>query len=163
MSENNLHIVIGPAMANDLDAVVELHLRALEEELSKSAAASFRRIDRDRRLEIVAFFRDAMVSDHFCILTAQTQGEIIGFTLACQRSQLGESPESVGMINGAYVLPEYRGQGIASQLAHAALNWMRMRGLTAVELNATLGEHGVEGFWRKLGFEPLELVMIRKL
>jgi GNAT superfamily N-acetyltransferase len=59
-------------------------------------------------------------------------------------------------IEDLYVLPVYRGRGVAGELVEAAVAWCGERGCSDVEVVVTSeGEHrrGLTGWYRRLGFE----------
>jgi GNAT superfamily N-acetyltransferase len=61
----------------------------------------------------------------------------------------------LGEIADLYVLPEARGNGVARRLVHAAIDWCRSRGCSAVAVITTpQGEaaHGLSNFYSRLGF-----------
>ncbi|MGH7047013.1 MAG: GNAT family N-acetyltransferase [Stellaceae bacterium] len=63
----------------------------------------------------------------------------------------------LGEIGDLYVLPGARRRGIAGALVHAAIEWCRLQGCSAVEVVITAeGErtHGLSRFYQRLGFAP---------
>lgn len=61
------------------------------------------------------------------------------------------------------VRPTHRRQGIARQLAQAALDWIRDRGVERVELQVANGNVEGQAFWRALGFSDLMDVLHKRL
>ena len=62
-----------------------------------------------------------------------------------------------GLINTLYVLPKYRGKGIAKKLVNETLKWFRSKGIN----HFTLGTHALHKkailFWRHIGFTDYNL------
>ncbi len=62
-----------------------------------------------------------------------------------------------------HVLPAYRRQGVAKALLRACSDAARKAGATHVSLEVlTANEHG-EMVWRRLGFEPVDLLLAQSL
>lgn len=156
-------VIIANANISDLKTISQLHLAALEEELSKSAASSFRTVDLNSLEHLDFFLKDSISSDSACILLAKLAGETIAYAFACERPALCEKPSILGSVNGIYVIPKYRKNGIASLLYDELLNWFQARGLDVIELNVTHGSQAAEKFWESKGFRILEKVMYKKI
>ena len=61
----------------------------------------------------------------------------------------------LGEIGDLYVMPGYRGRGIAAMLVAVSLDWCRGKGCSAVSVTITPeGEekHALSGFYARLGF-----------
>ena len=158
----NNNIQIEKASTQDIDAIVELHMEALKEEFSFSAASEFRSVNYEAKESVRDFFENTIYSDDFHLLIAH-KNEVIGFALFLEHAPLAEIPKRVGYVNGIYVKPELRGQGIADSFIENAICWFRSRNVEILELSATVGSDRVNGFWKKWGFKPLEQTLFRKI
>lgn len=98
------------------------------------------------------------------ILTlAMTQDErLVGFhhaALAFLPDYLGGG--KIARVLSLYVAGPHRGIGIGRHLSESAEEWMRMKGATSVEVQASVTESSSRGFWEKLGMTP-ELIQLRR-
>jgi len=53
------------------------------------------------------------------------------------------------------IMPEYQGQGLASQLLMAVINFARENDLTTLFLEVRLSNHPARGLYEKLGFQQV--------
>jgi GNAT superfamily N-acetyltransferase len=63
-----------------------------------------------------------------------------------------------GYIYGVYVLPAWRGKGIATRLTWATVDWLRARGCTQIKLHAAKNARPI---YERLGFEPSNEMVLR--
>jgi len=99
---------------------------------------------------------DRMLADPFCwcalaLADGKAQAVVtVSTVLYVEWGRLGE-------IGDLYILPEYRGRGLARLLIERAKNWCRAQGCSAVSVTITpTGEarHRLSRFYSRLGFEP---------
>jgi ribosomal protein S18 acetylase RimI-like enzyme len=84
------------------------------------------------------------------------EDEVLGFLLGTSMLfSWGRSFE----INDLAVLPEYQGKGIGTKLLERCLSDMKERGIKMVNL-ITSTDEGLNGYYRKFGFEPAGDVML---
>ena len=83
----------------------------------------------DHGPEISAFFAGT-AKEPLAVLMAETASdEIVGFVELSIRTDLaGHSRERVGQVEALYVLPEFRGHGLARKLLRASREWAREQG-----------------------------------
>jgi GNAT superfamily N-acetyltransferase len=98
---------------------------------------------------------DRMLADPSCWCALAVDGEnaqgviTVSTVLYVEWGRLGE-------IGDLYVLPEYRGRGLARRLVERAKTWCRAQGCTAVSVTITpAGErrHRLSQFYARVGFE----------
>jgi aminoglycoside 6'-N-acetyltransferase I len=65
----------------------------------------------------------------------------------------------VAFLEGVYVLPANRGQGIARQLVAGVQEWAEERGCTELASDALLNNHGSHAMHKALGFAETERVV----
>jgi len=70
---------------------------------------------------------------------------------------------TTGYMANSYVLPEYRGKGIYSQFAAAALDWFKENQIKAVYFYVYKENRIVVDFWEKQGFKPIRLIMRKEI
>lgn len=61
----------------------------------------------------------------------------------------------VCFLSGLSVLPEYRRQGIATELMRVCEQICEKRGIFRIDLNSVLTDY-VQGFYKKLGYIPIK-------
>jgi aminoglycoside 6'-N-acetyltransferase I len=94
------------------------------------------------------------------------QGEARGFIEVALRIDYVNGTESspVGFVEGVYVVPEARRQGIARALVAGAERWALSRGCTEMASDALLDNHVSHATHLALGFQETErVVYFRKL
>lgn len=153
-----------PDFKGELDWIAGLYAQAVNEELSLSPAKSLRRADPNARDELTAVL-NGLVRDleRSCLLTVAVNGRKAGYFLGLVKDCVGEEPRQAGYVNGLYVLPDYRRQGIAQTLLDEGMRWFKGRGLKLVELYIAINNDAARGFWRKNGYLACEEVLIRKI
>lgn len=62
---------------------------------------------------------------------------------------------SIGYINLLYVVPEWRGKGVAPRIEEYAAAYFRSRGFPAARLSVTAQNHRAIGFYLKQGWNDL--------
>jgi GNAT superfamily N-acetyltransferase len=100
-----------------------------------------------RMLDVSAWHRDA-----FCLVACD--GDVIGFVNGRIDVEDGLLPGQGGQIDSLYVLPDWRGKGVSSALAVAAIEWLRERGAHTIRYLSCVDAETDHEFWRSLGFEP---------
>jgi len=88
-------------------------------------------------------------------------GEPQGLVEAALRSDYvnGTDSSPVGFLEGLYVDPACRKQGIARQLVHAVEQWAREQGCTEIASDALLENTTSHAMHMSLGFEETERVV----
>lgn len=103
------------------------------------------------RARYVAFFRKKQAAGDAQLFYAEHGGEVIGMgafsVLDEYRAAAFGQPR--GWVNSVFVAPKWRRHGIARELMHAGLAWLRGRGCVIARLRTSdEGEH----LYRQLGF-----------
>jgi aminoglycoside 6'-N-acetyltransferase I len=94
-------------------------------------------------------------------LACSASGEPQGMVEVALRSDYVNGTESspVGFLEGLYVDPAFRKQGIAALLVKTAEQWAREQGCTEMASDALLDNTASHGMHRALGFEETERVV----
>ena len=97
--------------------------------------------DEDHRVEMLGILEQP--GSQFVVVADDGDGTLTGFLEASIRPFVEDcDSEHVGYLEGWYVSPENRRQGLGSELVRAAENWARSRGCTEMasdtEINNTL-------------------------
>ncbi len=88
----------------------------------------------------------------------QVRGLSPGFNPDLLRSEYvaGAATSPVCYLEGAYVLPEYRRQGISSEFVRMVEEWARERGITELASDAELENAVSHQFHKKNGFREVK-------
>ncbi len=105
--------------------------------------------------DMESLFHTLYASENDEMLIARTDDEIaVGFANISIRKEYVEGSNSspVGYIEGIYVKPEFRKQGIAKKFIELAEDWSRKRG--CIELGSDTESENIESrkFHRHIGF-----------
>lgn len=104
-------------------------------------------------------FNDLLTLEHYrgymCRLGS---GEAVGFIfLSLRRDYVeGSSSSPVGYIEGIYVKPTYRGQGIAKKLSDIGEQWSLEHGCKEMASDAYWDNHESREFHKHIGYEETE-------
>jgi GNAT superfamily N-acetyltransferase len=71
--------------------------------------------------------------------------------------------ERVALLEDVIVDREHRGRGLGRELVEHVLNWVREQGMTRVTLLADRDNRAALDFYRRLGFEPSHMTVLRKI
>ena len=91
-------------------------------------------------------------------------GRLVGFLEASIRPLVEDcDTDHVGYLEGWYVEPGFRKQGVGSQLVRHAENWAREKGCTEMASDAEIGNNSSLAAHQSLGYiETSRLVHLRK-
>jgi aminoglycoside 6'-N-acetyltransferase I len=91
------------------------------------------------------------------LLAVSDSGEIAGFAEVSTRNYVdGCKSSPVGYLEGIYVRPEYRHQGIATALVRAGEAWARSKGCSEMGSDTELDNEDSMKFHRAIGFREIE-------
>lgn len=140
------------ARSTDLDALVEL--LGLLFTLEADFAADARR-QRDGLLQMLEGAKSRLV------LVADTAGVVVGMATAQVVVSTAEGGPAL-LVEDVVVRPESRGQGIGKALLSRIEAWGLRLGATRLQLLADQGNAPSHAFYRACGFEPTNLVCLRR-
>lgn len=115
--------------------------------------------DAEHRAEMAAFLAEP---ERFAQFVAfDDVREPIGFVEASIRTDHVNGTESspVAFLEGIYVIPERRRQGVARQLLRSVVDWARSRRVREFASDAALDNETSHQFHRSLGFAETERVV----
>ena len=114
----------------------------------------------EQRREMDAWFADGPITIlPAAILVAHMPNQsLIGFVEVDLRSHAdGCDPrQAVGYVEGWFVAPEHRGQGVGTALMRAAEDWSRGHGAREIASDALIDNEPSELAHRALGFEVVD-------
>jgi len=97
------------------------------------------------------------IAGNGCVLVAEVGSELVAFLEAAAREPGRWHVETV------HVRPAHRRRGIAKELLRAFAGAARAAGAAHVSLEVLATNEVAEGVWRRLGFEPVEVVLAQSL
>lgn len=105
--------------------------------------------------------RDSLARGYYVRLAVAADGTAAGFIEASRRQDYvnGTSSSPVGFLEGVYVVPQHRRQGVARQLVAAAAQWAARSGCSEFASDALLDNSASHAMHRALGFEETERVV----
>ena len=112
----------------------------------------------------IKYMESVLQDENQVVYSALVNNRIVGYMTAYikNRPPVYEI-EKVGLIGDAYVLPNYRRQGIFTKLLEKIIEWMKEKEVDYVEHPvASKNELGLIT-WRKKGFEDFMIFMRKKI
>ena len=88
---------------------------------------------------------------------AEFNGQVVGFILA-RHAYVGEPVVEAGLIQILGVDPDYRGQGIATELVNALLEQCRSKGLKTVRVMINEHDSQLQAFFARMAFRRGHLI-----
>ncbi|MGQ9708852.1 MAG: GNAT family N-acetyltransferase [Anaerolineae bacterium] len=95
----------------------------------------------------------ASLSEREGVFVAEVGGRIVGFQSLDLWARYTDSFDHVGTL-GTFVLPEWRGQGIAHLLARHTMDFARAHGYEKLVIFVRTGNRRARAFYQSLGFTP---------
>jgi aminoglycoside 6'-N-acetyltransferase I len=104
---------------------------------------------------------DAMTRGHYVLLARGVGGVALGFVEASKRVDYVNGTENspVAFLEGIYVVPEFRLQGVARRLVDAVIIWAKAHGCCELASDSLLPNTDAHAAHRALGFEETERVV----
>ena len=99
--------------------------------------------------------KEDLLNPKMAVFLAFDGSEAIGFSHVSLRYDYveGTNGGTVGYLEGIYVMPEYRGQGIAKHLSVMGENWSKEKGCVEFASDCLLANSDSLAFHLKIGFE----------
>ena len=159
-------VVIRPARDSDLEAIVELSLRAWEPVFESLRTvlgdAIFARLHQpDWRTVQAEAVRSGCTSEKRDVFVAIADGKPVGFATVA----LNAFHERMGVVDMIAVDPAYQRRGIATQLMDRSADHMRERGMdiAIVETGGDPGHAPARALYEASGYTTLPIVRYLKL
>ena len=159
-------VVIRPFQESDLDAVVELSVRAWEPVFDSLRGvlgdAIFARLHQpDWRTVQAEAVRSSCTSEELDVFVAVVDGTPVGFATVA----LNAFHERMGVVDMIAVDPAFQRRGIATQLMNGAADHMRERGMdiAVVETGGDPGHAPARAIYEASGYTTLPVVRYLKL
>lgn len=111
--------------------------------------------------ELEAEFRDFIQRDSGAVFIAVLDGRTVGFAQCGLRHDYVEGTETspVGYLEGVFVEEEYRGRGIAGEMAKACEQWAKEQGCREFASDCELGNEDSLKFHLRAGFKEANRII----
>ena len=104
---------------------------------------------------------DALARSHYVRLAVTARGSVVGLVEASKRMDYvnGTSSSPVAFLEGLYVVPESRRQGVARTLVESVVKWAVAQGCSELASDSLLENSPAHAAHRALGFRETERVV----
>jgi len=104
---------------------------------------------------------DALRRGHFVRLVRDVDGTAVAFVEASRRNDYvnGTASSPVGFLEGLYVVPAHRRQGVGRAMVSAVCDWAAAQGCTELASDSLLDNLDAHAVHRALGFTETERVV----
>ncbi|MFH1019285.1 MAG: GNAT family N-acetyltransferase [Pseudomonadota bacterium] len=145
------HAVIRPARPDDLEALVDLLriLFGIEADFDFDAA-------RQRQGLVMLLVHEAAV-----LLVAEAEGQVIGMCSGQLTISTAEGGFAL-LVEDVVVAEPWQGRGVGRELLAALEQWAASRKVSRLQLLADRNNTAALEFYRKLGWQPTELICQRR-
>lgn len=149
------------ARLTDLETVIRLRLALLREH-GRHPIYGRLRPDAERRAREI--FAMQLSSAGETMFLAELGDRVVGI-LRCVESAASPllDPPRYGYVSSVFVEPPARRRGVLRALLSAAEQWCTDRGMTEMRLHSVYGDDVSGTAWERMGFEPVEVVRLKKL
>lgn len=146
-----MNIEIRKPNLDEWEAYKTLRLESLKE-CPTAFASSYEESKDESEEKWKMYIERSLNSQGSVMLSAYDEAKMIGMIVATWEDRM--KTKHIAHINGVYVLPEYRGQGVAKKLFEEVLSELKsMNRFRKLSLNVTSRNKIALGFYEKLGFK----------
>ena len=147
------NLTIRRAASSDVERIVELKL-LLQEHAEKSNPLIWRITEEGKKL-LKQTVENDLANNNINVLLAEADGEIIGYVQGEVTRRSDHTPRTVGQISLMYVMKQSRRKGVGKRLVKELCKFFNSNKAEDLTVRYIIGNKEAEGFWRKLGFEPI--------
>ena len=113
----------------------------------------------EHRLDLESYFAGHAREPLEILVAEEPEGRLVGFCELSVRAYAEDChTDQVGYLEGWYVVPERRGQGVGRALVLASEAWARARGCSEFASDAEADNAGSIAAHKALGFEDVGLI-----
>lgn len=106
------------------------------------------------------WYRDRIHSPDGFATVAQEEGEVIGYAVGITvRAETFRTTEKLAELESMYLRPEYRGQGIGTQLVDEFKDWAEQKDADRLRVQASAQNQDAIDFYQKNGFQDYSLTL----
>jgi ribosomal protein S18 acetylase RimI-like enzyme len=141
------------AATSDVKRIVELRLLS-QEHAEKSNPLIWRITEEGKKL-LKQKVENDLANSSVQVLLAEADGEVIGYVQGEVTRRSDHMPRTVGQVSLMYVVKQYRRKGVGKRLVKELCKFFNSNKAEDLTVRYIIGNKEAEGFWRKLGFEPI--------
>jgi GNAT superfamily N-acetyltransferase len=157
-------IEIREMVSEELDAVIAIHLKGLELELSLlNQIMPYKAVDHTGLPQLKQVLLRIIETGEGMIHVAGQGDSLTGYSLVTKKIYPVENPAVCGCITGIYIAEAARRQGIGRRLFDAAVAWLKREGVSYIELHHMINDARAAAFWRAMGFTPVQINCTRRI
>jgi ribosomal protein S18 acetylase RimI-like enzyme len=154
---------IRKAKEEDLQAVIELAVEAIEHSLSNLRQVPKTLVRELRRKDLQSLYQLIKLPHVGIFVAEDPQQKFLGHVIVLSDQIEAPTGESQGWIFDLSVIPEYWGAGLAQKLMETAENFIKERGLKYIGLSVTSANHRAVRFYEKQDYKEERKRMIKVL
>jgi ribosomal protein S18 acetylase RimI-like enzyme len=147
------NLTIRRATSSDVERIAELRL--LSQEHSEGANPVVWRITEDGKKLLKEKVENDLADSNIHVLLAEVDGEIVGCVQGEVTRRSDYLPITVGHVSLIYVMKQFRRKGVGRRLMEELCRFFNSNKAEQLTVRYIIGNKEAEGFWRKLGFEPI--------
>ncbi|WP_430503515.1 N-acetyltransferase family protein [Haloparvum sp. PAK95] len=151
---------IRQARSDDAVSIVDELWIAFAREMAK--ADQYNALASDFRTNAIEHRKEKLSQENYCAHLAVEDSVLVGFVAGeVQPSPPVFERGATLRINEVYVRPDWRRQGIASELLEALEAWADKREYDTVSLSVNADNHAAKALYENFGFETKRLQMVK--
>jgi GNAT superfamily N-acetyltransferase len=136
-----------------MERIVGLRLLS-QEHAERSNPRIWRMTDEGKKL-LKQKVENDLADSNIHVLLAEADGEIIGYVQGEVTHRSDYVPRTVGHVSLMYVVKQFRRKGVGRRLVKELCRFFNSNNVEDLTVRYIVGNEEAEGFWRKLGFEPI--------
>jgi ribosomal protein S18 acetylase RimI-like enzyme len=147
------NLTIRRAASSDVERIVELRLLS-QEHAEESNPLIWRMTEEGKKL-LKQKVENDLVDSNILVVLAEADSEIIGYVQGEVTRRSDHMPRTVGQVSLMYVVKQFRRKGVGRRLMKELCKFFKANNVEDLTVRYIIGNKEAEGFWRKLGFEPI--------
>ena len=147
------NLTIRRAASSDVERIVELRL--LSQEHAEKSNPLIWRITKEGKKLLKQKVGNDLADSNIQVLLAEADGKTIGYVQGEVTCRSDHMPTTVGQVSLMYVVKQFRRKGVGRRLVKELCKFLGSNKAEDLTVRYIIGNKEAEGFWRKLGFEPI--------
>ena len=152
-------VTIRCAFNTDLEAVLQLDQELIRHDLRFDPT-----LDPDWSFseEGMAWFRERIAGKDGIVVVAVCEGDLVGYLCGgrCEAESYRRT-RPMGEVDCMFLREEFRGRGVGEKMIERFREWCAENGIGRIRVVACAGSAHAIRFYRRMGFEPYDLVLER--
>ena len=162
-------MIIRKARLNEVSKVVKLADLLVNSTKSENWTNDALYLEQEKKKQdylenLTKFYTKKIHSKNAILLVAENEGKLVGYLLAYIVKEIPIYViDKTGYIGDIYVLPEYRGRGIATKLKDAAFLWFSEKGINTASIKTRFVNKNAIKIYKKWGFFEYTVSLRKKI